>query len=500
MNMEKAAQQQEQVLLHQSDAGFKPLSSCSIHIDVIRVSPDDGGDDYHHHNQTDHLIKDSWLPITQSTHGNSFLAAFHIISSNLAFQALMLPVAFATLGWAWGSVCLSVAFVWQLYTIFLLLLLHESLPGVRYSRFLVLAMAAFGQRVGKLAALFPVMYLSGGSCVMLIITGAKTMRLFFNIICPEDSCHAPRLSGILWFLVFTSIAIFIAQLTPTLNSIASVSLVGAITAVTYCTLFWVLSLSKGRPTSVSHTSSLSQPGHNHSTVHNLFTMINSIGFIVLSFRGHNVMLEIQATLPSIPEKPSKGLMSKGVIMSYAVIAMCVFPLAIAGFWAYGNQIPADGGMMSAFEQFHRHQVKKFTMGFLYLLITIHCLSSFQVYAMPVFDNLEQNYIKAKKKRCSRQVRMILRLLFGALTLFIAVTFPFLSKLAVLLGGMTLVPVTYAYPCFMWVAIKKPPKGSTVWCFNVVLGCFGLLLFVLLVASSIWTLAVYGLHATFFKPP
>ncbi|KAI9127866.1 hypothetical protein K1719_000859 [Acacia pycnantha] len=499
MNMEKAAQQQEQVLLHQSDAGFKPpLSSCSIHIDVVRVSPDDGGDDHHHHNQTDHLIKDLWLPITRSTHGNSYLAAFHIISSNLGFQALMLPVAFATLGWAWGSVCLSVAFVWQLYTIFLLLLLHESVPGVRYSRFLVLAMAAFGKRVGKVAALFPVMYLSGGSCVMLIITGGWTIRLFFKTICPEDSCHGPRLSEILWFLVFTSIAILIAQLTPTLNSVASVSLVGAITAVTYCTLFWVLSIYKGRPASFSHTSSLSQPGHDHSTVHNLFMIINSIGIIILSFRGHNVMLEIQATLPSSPEKPSKDLMRKGVIMSYAVIAMCMFPLAIAGFWAYGNQIPADRGMMSAFQQFHKHQMKKLA-GFLYLLITMHCLSSFQVYAMPVFDNLELKYIKAKKKRCSRQVRIILRLMFGVLTLFIAVTFPFLPKLVALLGGMTLVPVTYAYPCFMWVAIKKPPKGGTVWCFNVILGCFGLLLSVLLVASSIWTLAVYGLHATFFKP-
>ncbi|KAK4284896.1 hypothetical protein QN277_001667 [Acacia crassicarpa] len=497
--MEKAARQQEQVLLHQSDTGFKPpLSSCSIHIDVIRVSPDDGGDDHHPHNQT--LMKDSWLPITQSTHGNSFLAAFHIISSNLPFQALMLPVAFATLGWAWGSMCLSVAFVWQLYTIFLLLLLHESVPGVRHSRFLFLAMAAFGQRVGKLAALFPVMYLSGGSCVMLIITGGRTMQLFFNTICPEDSCHAHRLSGILWFLVFTSIAIFIAQLTPTLNSVASVSLVGAITAVTYCTLFWVLSLSKGSLASVSYTSPLSQPaGHDNSTVHNLFTIINSIGIIVLSFRGHNVMLEIQATLPSSPQKPSKDLMRKGVIISYAVIAMCVFPLAIAGFWAYGKQIPADGGMIRAFQQFHRHQVKEFTMGFLYLLITIHCLSSFQVYAMPVFDNLEMKYIKAKKKRCSRQVRTILRLLFGALTLFIAVTFPFLPKLVALLGGMTLVPVTYAYPCFMWVAIKKPPKGGTVWCFNVALGCLGLLFSVLLVASSIWTLVLHGLHANFFKP-
>lgn len=54
----------------------------------------------------------------------------------------------------WGSVCLLVAFVWQLYTIILLLLLHESVPGIRYSRYLFLAMAAFGIYIHKQFPLF----------------------------------------------------------------------------------------------------------------------------------------------------------------------------------------------------------------------------------------------------------------------------------------------------------------------------------------------------------
>ena len=46
---------------------------------------------------------------------------------------------------AWGTVCLSLAFVWQLYAIFLLVQLHEYVPGIRHSRYLFLAMAAFGK-------------------------------------------------------------------------------------------------------------------------------------------------------------------------------------------------------------------------------------------------------------------------------------------------------------------------------------------------------------------
>ena len=45
----------------------------------------------------------------------------------------------------WGTICLSLAFAWQLYTIWLLVNLHESDSGLRYSRFLHLSIAAFGE-------------------------------------------------------------------------------------------------------------------------------------------------------------------------------------------------------------------------------------------------------------------------------------------------------------------------------------------------------------------
>ncbi|TKY67786.1 Lysine histidine transporter 8 [Spatholobus suberectus] len=490
--------------LNYSDATFKPpLSPLLIHIDPIipsghtsSASESDPSPIALQHQQDQHP-KDAWLPITESRNGNAYYAAFHILNSNIGFQALMLPVAFATLGWAWGTVCLSVAFVWQLYAIFLLVQLHESVPGIRHSRYLFLAMAAFGKKLGKVAALFPVMYLSGGTCVMLIITGGGTMKLLFKTLCDYDhgnTCNAHSLSGAEWFLVFTCVAILTAQL-PNLNSMVMVSLLGAVASITYCTLFWVLSVKKGRPINVSYSSSLSQD----STVTAKITdVLNAIGIIVLAFRGHNVLLEIQGTLPSNFEKTSKEPMLRGVSVSYVLISVCVFPLAIAGFWAYGNQI-YDGGLLTSFPQFHKRQLTKFSMGAIYVLIIIHCLSSYQIYAMPVFDNLELRYTSIKNQRCPRLVRACLRLFFGGLTFSIAVTFPFLPSLAALLGGMTLVPITYAYPCFMWLALKKPTPRGVVWCFNVALGCLGMFLSALLVAAATRTLVDKGLPANFFKP-
>ncbi|CAI0407855.1 unnamed protein product [Linum tenue] len=73
--------------------------------------------------------------------------------------------------------------------------------------------------------------------------------------------------------------------------------------------------------------------------------------------------------------------------------------------------------------------------------------------MPVFDNLELRFVSLKNKPCSRLVRVCLRLFFGGLTFFIAVAFPFLPSLALVIGAVAL-PVTLAYPCLMWISMKK----------------------------------------------
>jgi hypothetical protein len=150
-----------------------------------------------------------------------------------------------------------------------------------------------GERLGKVAALFPIMYQSGGTCVILIITGGGTMKQLFKILCINDNgvetCNAPSLGGVEWFLVFTCVAILVAQ-SPNLNSVVAISFVGAVASITYCTLFWLLSVKKGRPKGVSYNTTLVS---QESIVVKISDIMNAIGIIVLAFRGHNVVLEIQ---------------------------------------------------------------------------------------------------------------------------------------------------------------------------------------------------------------
>jgi hypothetical protein len=47
---------------------------------------------------------------------------------------------------------------------------------------------------------------------------------------------------------------------------------------------------------------------------------------------------LQGTMPSTLKHPSHVPMWRGVKVAYVVVALCLYPIAIGGFWAYGNQV------------------------------------------------------------------------------------------------------------------------------------------------------------------
>lgn len=47
---------------------------------------------------------------------------------------------------------------------------------------------------------------------------------------------------------------------------------------------------------------------------------------------------LQGTMPSSTKNPSSIPMWRGVKVAYTIIATSLFPLAIAGYWAYGNLV------------------------------------------------------------------------------------------------------------------------------------------------------------------
>lgn len=79
----------------------------------------------------------------------------------------------------------------------------------------------------------------------------------------------------------------------------------------YSTIAWGASVHKGVVDNVEY-------GYKaHSKAGTVFNFFNALGDVAFAYAGHNVVLEIQATIPSTPEKPSKGPMWKGVVVAYS---------------------------------------------------------------------------------------------------------------------------------------------------------------------------------------
>ncbi|KAI4366405.1 hypothetical protein MLD38_022288 [Melastoma candidum] len=164
--------------------------------------------------------------------------------------------------------------------------------------------------------------------------------------------------------------------------------------------------------------------------------MNALGIVAFAFRGHNLVLEIQATMPSTFKHPAYVPMRKGAKVAYFFIAMCVFPIAIGVFWAYGNLMPS-GGILNALFGFHSHDISQGLLAMTFLHLVFNCLSSFQIYSMPVFDSFEASYTSRTNRPCSTWVRSGFRVFYGFISFFIGIALPFQSNLAGLPGGLTL---------------------------------------------------------------
>lgn len=155
-------------------------------------------------------------------------------------------------------------------------------------------------------------------------------------------------------------------------------------------------------------------------------------------------------------------------------------------------------MLTALYVYHGRDTSQFILGLASLFVIISALSSFQIYGMPIFDVMESIYTKRKKQACPWWLRSTFRAMFGYGCFFAAVAIPFLGSLAGLVGGIAL-PVTLAYPCFMWLKIKNPKMYSTIWWLNWGLGVLGLALSAVLTAAGIYIIIDTGIQVNFFKP-
>jgi len=134
--------------------------------------------------------------------------------------------------------------------------------------------------------------------------------------------------------------------------------------LSYSAIAFIGSLIKGRHYGVDY-------GVRSSTTAGIvFDVFNAMGTIGFAFAGHSVALEIQATIPSTPEKPSTKPMWQGVYVAYFIVAICYFGVSIAGFWAFGNIV--DDDILISLEK------PSWLIAMANFMVFLHVLGSYQV--------------------------------------------------------------------------------------------------------------------------
>ncbi|XP_050373562.1 lysine histidine transporter 1-like [Argentina anserina] len=391
---------------------------------------------------------------------------------------LGLPYAMSQLGWGPGITVMVLSFIITLYTLWQMVEMHESVQGKRFDRYHELGQHAFGEKLGLWIVVPQQLMVQIGTCIVYMITGGKSMQKIY------DSLSLGKPTKTTYFIIgFASIHLGLSQF-PSLNSIAGISLVAAVMSLSYSTIACGASLHKGVQPAVQYGPRAS------TTTGNVFNFFSALGDVAFAFAGHNVVLEIQASIPSTPEKPSKKPMWKGVILAYIVVALCYFPVAFIGYWVFGNTVQ-DNILLSL-------EKPKWLIVIANAFVLIHVIGSYQVYAMPAFDAIEAGLVKQMKFKPSYFLRAVTRMLIVAFTMLIGIVFPFFGGLLSFFGGFAFAPTTYFIPCIMWLILNKPKRFSLSWFVNWFCIILGVLLMVLAPIGALRNIILQAKGFKFFS--
>ncbi|XP_050231501.1 lysine histidine transporter 1-like [Mercurialis annua] len=419
---------------------------------------------------------DDWLPITSSRNAKWWYSAFHNVTAMVGAGVLSLPYAMSELGWGPGVAVLVLSWVITLYTLWQMVEMHEMVPGKRFDRYHELGQHAFGEKLGLYIVVPQQLVVEVGVCIVYMVTGGKSLKKFHDLVCPD----CKQIKQTYFIMIFATVHFVLSHL-PNFNSIAGVSLAAAVMSLSYSTIAWAGALHKGVQPDVEYGYK------SKSAVGTMFNFFSALGDVAFAYAGHNVVLEIQATIPSTPEVPSKVPMWKGVIVAYIVVALCYFPVALIGYYVYGNAIE-DNILISL-------NKPAWLIAMANMFVVVHVIGSYQIYAMPVFDMMETLLVKKLNFKPSIILRFVVRNLYVAFTMFVAITFPFFGGLLGFFGGFAFAPTTYFLPCIMWLSIYKPRKFGLSWWTNWICIVIGVLL---MIVSPIGALRSIILQAKDYK--
>lgn len=374
-------------------------------------------------------------------------AAFHNITAMVGAGVLGLPSAMVYLQWPAGITIMLVAWLATIYGLWQLIELHE-IKGRRFNRYHELGQYALGPRLGLWTVIPCQLIVMIGLDIVYCVTAGKAMYYVYQHTCDGYETHTCRSFGLSCWIVIFAVIQMLLSMVPNFHKLSAISLLAAVMSISYSTIAIGVSAHAGR-----------QPGAEYNLngftkAEGVFGIFNALGTIAFAYGGHNVVLEIQSTIPSNPkagvENPTAKPMMFGVWIAYALVAYCYFGVGFAGYHAFGSKT----GSQIMYSLGHPIWV----ICVAEIMIIIHVCGSFQVYAMPVYDMIEYQLVKRGVPN-GFPTRLVYRTAYIIIVAFIGMTIPFFGDLLGFIGALGFGPSTYCFPSMFWLAIKKPGPSS-----------------------------------------
>ncbi|XP_047156221.1 lysine histidine transporter-like 5 [Vigna umbellata] len=416
---------------------------------------------------------ENWMPDeNDSRKAKWWYSSFHNVTAMVGAGVLGLPFAIAQLGWVPGVITIVVSWLLTFYTLWLLAEMHEMAPGLRFDRYYDLGVHVLGPKKGLWLVMPQQLTVQVASAIVYCVTGGKSLKKFFQILSVRGMSDIRQTY---YILIFVVLQILLSQ-TPNFHNLKAVSSLAAVMSICYSMVAFIMSVIeglKGHPRSYDVRS--------HTTAGRTFDAFNALGTIAFAFAGHSVALEIQATLPSTVEKPSKIPMWRGVVVAYSIVIFCYATVAISGFWAFGNAVE-DDVLITLEHPFWLIAIANF-------MVFLHVVGSFQVFSMPVFDTIETTLVE--KLNCNRSVmlRAVSRTIFVCLVGFIGMCIPFFGGLLGFFGGLAFTSTSYIIPCVLWLEATKPRRWSFHWVVSWLSIIVGLIIALLAPIGGVRTIVV-----------
>lgn len=385
---------------------------------------------------------------------------YHSITAMVGAGVLGLPAAFAHLGWVGGIIFLAFSFWVSWHTYMLLVYMHEvpdlgSKGGVRrMDRYDQLADYVWGKGRGKKILLPFQMAMLIGMGITYTVVGGESLHAFANAITPAGNA---TLGTWVYIIMFGGLQ-FLLSMLPSMHDVRLVSLLGALMSAAYCLIAVAMSASVKHTTPVNYDPAQVE----RSTIARIMGIFNAMTTVFFAYGGHNVALEIQATL-RINERQISTVkpMMRGVNWTFFITGLCYFGVSIAGFWAFGTSV-GDNVLLAFKSGPHQWVVTMASM-----FVVVHVAAAYQVYSQPFFGILEAPF-RARRpadEPLPLWLQFGMRVVYVVITTVVALVIPFFGSLMGLVGAVAITPTTFLFPPLMWVMMKKPKRFGLDWSAN-----------------------------------